>query len=49
LKKPFYLFFIDKIESIERNRVIIAGEHLPVGETFKREFFETIEEKNKLS
>lgn len=40
-----YLISIDKIESIERNRVIIAGEHLPVGETFKREFFETIEER----
>ena len=40
-----YLISIDKIESIERNRVIIAGERLPVGETFKREFFETIEER----
>lgn len=40
-----YLISIDKIESIERNKVIIAGERLPVGETFKREFFETIEER----
>ena len=40
-----YLISIDKIERIERNRVIIAGERLPVGETFKRTFFETIKEK----
>lgn len=38
-----YFISINKIESIERNRVMIAGEHLPVGETYKREFFETIE------
>lgn len=40
-----YLISIDKIESIERNRVLIAGERLPVGESYKREFFKTINER----
>lgn len=38
-----YLIAIDKIESIERNRVLIAKQRLPIGESFKREFFKTIE------
>jgi DNA-binding LytR/AlgR family response regulator len=40
-----YLISIDKIESIERNRVIIAEQRLPIGESYKREFFKIIEEK----
>lgn len=40
-----YLISIDKIESIERNRVLIAGERLPIGESFKRDFFKTINER----
>ncbi len=42
-----YILAIDKIDSIERRRVKIAGELLPVGESYKREFFERIE-KQKL-
>lgn len=40
-----YLISIDKIESIERNHVIIAGESLAIGETYRREFFKIIDEK----
>jgi len=40
-----YLISIDKIENIERNRVLIAGERLPVGESYKRDFFKTINDR----
>lgn len=40
-----YLISIDKIESIERNRVLIAGERLPVGESYKRDFFKNINDR----
>jgi len=43
-----YLVSIDKIESIERNHVSIAGEKLSIGESYRREFFEEIE-KTKIN
>ncbi len=42
-----YLVAVDKITSIERNRVTIGGVILPVGESYRRQFFKVIEE-NKL-
>lgn len=39
-----YLVALNKIESIERSRVRIAGEFLPVGESYKKYFFEKIKE-----
>jgi len=43
-----YLIAIDKIEKIERNHVKIAGQSLPIGDSYRREFFEEIE-KNKIN
>lgn len=40
-----YLIALDKVDSIERNHVSIAGERLPVGLSYKREFFKRIETK----
>lgn len=40
-----YLIAIDKIDCIERNHVKIAGENLPIGDSYRREFFERIENK----
>jgi len=40
-----YLISIDRIDSIERNHVIITGERLAVGETYRREFFKIIDER----
>lgn len=40
-----YLISLAKIESIERNRVIIKGEYLPIGDSYKKDFFKTIEDK----
>ena len=40
-----YLIALDKIESIERNHVKISGESLPIGESYRREFFARIEGK----
>ncbi len=40
-----YMISIDKIESIERNRIRIAGEILPIGNSYRREFFEVIDQK----
>ncbi len=39
-----FLIAIDKINSIERNHVKIADESLPIGDSFRREFFEVIGE-----
>jgi DNA-binding LytR/AlgR family response regulator len=39
-----YLIALDKIDSIERNHVKIGGESLPIGESYRREFFEVIGE-----
>ncbi len=40
-----YLIAVDKITSIERNRVTIGGQILPVGESYRRQFFDVINEK----
>jgi len=40
-----YLIAIDKIESIERNRVKIAGERLPIGNSYRRAFNQLIENR----
>jgi len=40
-----YLVAIDKIDSIERNRVRIAGEYLPVGESYKHHFNEIVNKR----
>jgi DNA-binding LytR/AlgR family response regulator len=40
-----YLISIDKIESIERNRIKIAGERLPIGNIYRRQFYKTIENR----
>ena len=39
-----YLISLDKIDSIERNHVKIGNESLPIGDSFRREFFEVIGE-----
>lgn len=40
-----YMISIDKIESIERNRIKIAGERLPIGNSYRREFNKIIDQK----
>ncbi len=42
-----YLIAVDKITSIERNRVTIGKEILPIGESYRRQFFKVVED-NKL-
>lgn len=42
-----YLIAVDKITSIERNRVTINNMILPVGESFRRQFYKVIDD-NKL-
>ncbi|NOR86308.1 MAG: response regulator [Bacteroidales bacterium] len=39
-----YLIQLDKIESIERNRVMITGERIPIGDSYKKAFFSVIED-----
>ena len=39
-----YLIAIEKIDAIERNHVKIGKESLPIGESYRREFFEVIGE-----
>jgi len=37
-----YIVALNKIESIERNRIKIAGELLPIGDTYKDDFYKTL-------
>ncbi len=41
-----YIIAIDKIESIERSRIAIAGKTIPVGDTYREAFFRLIDPKN---
>ncbi len=41
-----YIIALDKIESIERSRIFIADKIIPVGDTYRDEFFRIIENKN---
>ncbi|MEI6765267.1 MAG: LytTR family DNA-binding domain-containing protein [Bacteroidota bacterium] len=38
-----YMVAIDKIESIERNRIKIADQIIPVGDTYKKQFFDMLD------
>jgi two-component system LytT family response regulator len=41
-----YIISIDKIESIERSRISICGKIIPIGDTYRDEFFKRIDNNN---
>jgi len=41
-----YIISLDKIESIERSRISICGKVIPIGDTYREEFFRHIDNKN---
>jgi two-component system LytT family response regulator len=41
-----YIISLDKIESIERSRISICGKIIPIGDTYREEFFKRIDNKN---
>lgn len=41
-----YIISLDKIESIERSRISICGKVIPIGDTYREEFFKRIDNKN---
>jgi two-component system LytT family response regulator len=41
-----YIIALDKIESIERSRISIFGKIIPIGDTYREEFFKRIDNKN---
>ncbi|RZK99138.1 MAG: response regulator transcription factor, partial [Pedobacter sp.] len=41
-----YIISLDKIESIERSRIAISGKTIPIGDTYREEFFKRIENRN---
>jgi two-component system LytT family response regulator len=41
-----YIISLDKIESIERSRISICGKVIPIGDTYRDEFFQHIDNKN---
>lgn len=41
-----YIIAVDKIESIERSRISIAGKTIPVGDTYREAFFKVIDSRN---
>ena len=41
-----YIIALDKIESIERSRITICGKIIPIGDTYRDEFFKRIENNN---
>lgn len=40
-----YIVSIDKIDSIEKSRILIADKIIPVGDTYKEEFFKIVDNK----
>ncbi len=40
-----YLVSIDKIESIERNRIKIVDELIPISDTYKKAFYDILKNK----
>ena len=44
-----YIVSINKIDSIERSRIFIGDKIIPVGDTYREEFFKVIDGKNILS
>jgi two-component system LytT family response regulator len=41
-----YIVSLSKIDSIERSRIFIGDKIIPIGDTYRDEFFATIEDKN---
>jgi two-component system LytT family response regulator len=41
-----YIISLDKIESIERSRITICSKVIPIGDTYREEFFKRIDNKN---
>jgi two-component system LytT family response regulator len=41
-----YIVALNKIDSIERSRICIGDKIIPIGDTYRDEFFRVIEEKN---
>lgn len=41
-----YIIALDKIESIERSRISICGKVIPIGDTYRDDFFRHIDNKN---
>ncbi len=41
-----YIISLDKVESIERSRISIVGKVIPIGDTYRDEFFKLIDGKN---
>ena len=41
-----YIISLDKIESIERSRITICGKIIPIGDTYRDEFFKHIDNNN---
>jgi two-component system, LytTR family, response regulator len=43
-----YIIALNKIESIERNRIKIAGQLLPIGDTYKDQFYDILHKSKNL-
>ncbi len=41
-----YIISVDKIESIERSRITISNKIIPIGDTYREDFFKRIDNKN---
>jgi two-component system LytT family response regulator len=41
-----YIVAVNKIDSIERSRIFIGDKVIPIGDTYRDEFFKMVEEKN---
>ena len=40
-----YIINVDKISSINKNRIIIDKKQIPIGETYKKQFMNLIDKK----
>jgi two-component system, LytTR family, response regulator len=41
-----FIVALDKIESVERNRIRIGDQLIPISETYRKSFFDRIEKKS---
>ncbi len=41
-----YIIAVDKIQNIERSRIAINGNIIPIGDTYREEFFKLIDKRN---
>jgi DNA-binding LytR/AlgR family response regulator len=43
-----YIIAINKIDSIGKKNLVVGNQHIPIGESYKKQFFDFLEEQGML-